>query len=131
MITIDNNIKIMDFGLAKQANENVSMTQEGIAMGTAQYMSPEQIRGEDIDNRTDIYAFGCVLFEMIAAAPPFDSKNINALIYKHLSAKPPNIRSIVATAPEQFELIINKCLEKDKNNRYSNAAEIIEDLKKI
>ncbi len=125
MITSENKIKIMDFGLAKRSDLASSMTQDGIAMGTAQYMSPEQIKGDNIDNRTDLYAFGCMLYEMIIKNPPFNSTNINALIYKHLSAKPQSLKTLNPAIPDIFEKIVMKCLEKDKEKRYLNAAEII------
>ena len=131
MLTPDNKIKIMDFGLAKRSDIASTMTQDGIAMGTAQYMSPEQIKGDNIDNRTDIYAFGCMLYEMIVKTPPFNSTNINALIYKHLSAKPQSLKTLNQSVPDSIEKIVFKCLEKDREKRYFRANEIIEDINKI
>jgi len=129
MVTNSDAVKIMDFGLAKQTDASSAMTQEGVAMGTAQYMSPEQIRGEDIDLRTDIYALGCMMYEIVTKNPPFNSTNLNALIYKHLSVKPISLKSVMPDVPEKIDYIVMKCIEKDKNNRYSKASEIIEDLK--
>ncbi|MBP7652468.1 protein kinase, partial [Candidatus Dependentiae bacterium] len=131
MVANNNVIKIMDFGLAKQTDADTTMTQEGVAMGTAQYMSPEQIRGEDIDLRTDIYALGCMMYEIATKNPPFNSTNLNALIYKHLSVKPISLKSVLTDIPEKLDHIVMKCIEKDKNNRYSKAADIIEELKAV
>lgn len=123
MIRRDHVVKIMDFGLAKIQN---ATAQEGTTVkGTPLYMSPEQIRGDRIDHRTDIYSLGCTLYRMAAGQPPFLDGDI---YYHHLHTPPLPPRSYNPQLPEALNQIILKCIEKDPDRRYQKAKEIRLDI---
>ena len=123
MIRRDNVIKIMDFGLARMLN---ATTQEGTSVkGTPLYMSPEQIRGERADHRTDIYSLGCTLYRMAAGRPPFLDGDV---YYHHLHTPPLPPRTHNSQIPDALNQIILKCIEKDPNQRYRTAKEIRLDI---
>jgi eukaryotic-like serine/threonine-protein kinase len=119
MISRDNVIKIMDFGLARMLN---ATTQEGTSVkGTPLYMSPEQIRGERTDHRTDIYSLGCTLYRMAAGRPPFLDGDV---YYHHLHTPPVPPRTYNSQIPDALNEIILKCIKKDPNQRFRTAKEI-------
>ncbi len=126
MISAQGEVKIMDFGLAKIIDD--AMQDKTVARGTPLYMSPEQIRGEAIDNRADIYSFGITMFEMVCGAPPFTTGEI---MYHHLHTQPPKPSSFNPSIPEQLDRVILKCIEKERDSRYQNAEEIRLDLKPL
>ncbi|NIA30943.1 MAG: protein kinase [Actinobacteria bacterium] len=130
MITEKAQVKIMDFGLAK-VHGGIKITKEHTTLGTAAYMSPEQALGEDIDFRTDIWSFGVVLYEMLTGQLPFRGEYDSAIIYSILNDKPESITEKRTDVPIEIEHIIDKCLQKDKGNRYQDCGEILNDLKKI
>ena len=111
-------IKVTDFGIAHI--EFDTMTQEGVVMGTPKYMSPEQISGKKLDNRSDIYSAGVVLYELLSGEPPF---NIGDIPYQHLHVKPLPLKEIFSVIPEELDRIVLKSLEKDPDNRYHSARE--------
>ena len=122
--------KILDFGLAKQASDPY-LTSPGIAIGTASYMSPEQIRGERLDGRTDIFSFGVVLYEMATGKQPFMGENPMAVftaIEKEGAVPPRRVNPLI---PPKLERIIIKALVKEPNLRYQSASEMIGDLKRL
>ncbi len=123
MITYENKVKIMDFGFAK-LREKTNLTKAGTIIGTVDYMSPEQITGEEIDQRTDIWSFGAVLFEMLTGNSPFPSHYEHAVIYSILN-KEPRLNYI---EDARLRLIVKKCLEKEKENRYQSFSEISKEL---
>lgn len=132
--------KLLDFGLAKPGGLQVSnseltqeltqkaITQEGTIVGTFQYMAPEQIEGREADPRTDIFALGCVLYEMATGHRAFDGKSRASLIASILDREPPPISSIQPMAPASLEHVIRKCLEKDPDARWQNAHDVAETL---
>jgi eukaryotic-like serine/threonine-protein kinase len=123
MITRDKTLKIMDFGLAKFLTEyQNNHTQQ---VGTPFYMSPEQIIGKNIDFRSDLYSLGCTLFECATGTVPFFKGDLS---YHHLHTKPPSPRSINPALTREMEAIILKLLEKDPDNRYQSARELIESV---
>jgi eukaryotic-like serine/threonine-protein kinase len=133
MLTPHGYVKVLDFGLAKslvsgRAGFTIQITKPGTAVGTLQYMSPEQIFGRDVDHRTDIFSLGVVLYEMAAGSVPFASTSMTETkdLILHSHPKP------IPTLPENGGLarIINRCLEKQRNQRYQSARELWLDLKK-
>jgi eukaryotic-like serine/threonine-protein kinase len=126
MITGDGKIKIMDFGLAK-VGQGTQLTKVGSTVGTAAYMSPEQAKGEEIDNRTDIWSLGVVLYEMLTGKMAFKGDYEQAVIYSILNEKP----EIEGNISEPMKYIITKALTKDKKDRYQTASEILSDLETL
>ncbi len=135
MITKDGKVKIMDFGLAK-IGAGAQLTQEGMTLGTVSYMSPEQARGENVDHRTDIWAFGVVLYEMLTGELPFKSHYEQAVIYSIMNEEPePLIPAATASGREgvfpELEQIVNKALAKDPDERYQKMDDVLHDLKQL
>jgi len=122
-------VKVLDFGIAKLRGDlsgSGSKTQAGSLMGTPPYMSPEQCRGvnDEVDHRTDIYAMGIILFEMLCGAPPFMSEGWGDVVLAHLTKPPPSPRSRNSAIPESLEVIIMKALAKSANDRFASAVEM-------
>lgn len=124
-------VKVLDFGLAKFLYEEDPFlrTRTGCAIGTPDYMPPEQIRGDKVDHRIDIYATAAILFEMIAGRPPFHGGNVFDLVQKALSEPPPPPRSLLspeqaALVPELLEQVILRCLSKSPEHRLQTAQEL-------
>jgi molecular chaperone DnaK len=126
--------KILDFGIAKNPTSDSStlITRVGIMMGTPHYMAPEQIDGR-VDARSDVYALGLVLFEMLTGSPPFDAESVAELLAKQKWEDPPRVHEIcpVADCPEALEAVIRRCLEKEPADRYQSAVEAAEALQKV
>jgi serine/threonine protein kinase len=129
-ITTDGIAKIIDFGLAKLAGKTV-LTKEGTTLGTVNYMSPEQGRGEEIDHRTDIWSIGAVLYEMITGQAPFKGEYDQAVIYSIMNEDPDPITALRTGVPMDLERIIDKCLSKDRGDRYQNSEDMIVDLRQV
>ncbi len=125
----DGTVKILDFGIAKFAMS--AMTQSGSVMGTAQYMAPEQIMGQPVDGRADLFSTGVLLYEIIAGQKPFSGDTPTAIVYQILHAEPTPIRSIVPDVPEQLADIIRRALKKDPDHRYSRANEMAAELQLV
>jgi non-specific serine/threonine protein kinase len=125
MITNDGKIKIMDFGLAK-IGKGEQVTRIGTTIGTVAYMSPEQARGEKIDNRTDIWSFGVVLYEMITGELPFKGDYDQAIIYSILNEEPQIVKKF--EGQRSIKKVVRKALKKDREKRYRQIREMIEDL---
>jgi TolB-like protein/predicted Ser/Thr protein kinase/Flp pilus assembly protein TadD len=130
MVTEDNQTKIMDFGLARMTGGTL-LTQEGTAMGTIAYMSPEQARGEEVDHRTDIWSFGVVLYEMLTGQLPFRGEHEQAIVYSIRKDKPKPITELNVEIPQSVEQVVEKALEKDADKRYQQVDELLDDLKSI
>ena len=107
------------------------VTREGTTLGTAGYMSPEQARGEEADSRTDIWSLGVVLYEMLTGLLPFRGEYEQALIYQIMNAAPEPITSLRTGVPMELERIVTKCLEKNRDERYQTAADLIADLRHL
>lgn len=118
---------LTDFGLAKLA-EGGMLSMTGMAMGTPAYMSPEQCEGRPVDGRTDIYALGIVLFELITGRVPFDVKTLTEALRAH-TQEPPPPRSINTSIPSQVEEIVLKALAKSVDQRYASASQIEQALR--
>ena len=126
MITNDGKAKIMDFGLAKIKGGS-QVTKIGSTIGTAAYMSPEQSRGEDVDQRTDIWSFGVVLYEMLSGELPFKGDYEQAIIYSILNEEPQFAKK--SENKISIQKVIKKALRKDRDKRYRQMSELIADLK--
>ena len=129
MISEQGVVKVMDFGIARALDDSAAtMTQSQGVVGTAQYLSPEQARGETVDMRSDLYSAGCVLYEMLTGRPPFTGDSAVAIAYQHVSeiATPPS--SVVPGLPQMWDRICAKAMAKDRQNRYATAAEFRNDL---
>src|SRR5204863_3707295 len=122
-------VKVLDFGIAKLRGDlsgGSAKTQAGSLMGTPPYMSPEQCRGvtEEIDHRTDVYAIGIILFEMLCGAPPFVGAGWGDVVLAHMTKPPPSARSRNPSIPESIEVVIMKALAKTADERFQSAAEM-------
>ena len=130
MITNDGVVKILDFGLAKLSGRTL-LTKEGTTLGTVSYMSPEQTRGEKVDQRTDIWSLGAVLYEMITGQLPFNGEYDQAVMYSIVNEEPEPPTAVRTGVPMELERIINKVLSKIPEERYQHIDELITDLKKL
>ncbi|WP_423734790.1 Stk1 family PASTA domain-containing Ser/Thr kinase [Bifidobacterium felsineum] len=129
MISEQGVVKVMDFGIARALDDSAAtMTQSQGVVGTAQYLSPEQARGETVDMRSDLYSAGCVLYEMLTGRPPFTGDSAVAIAYQHVSevATPPS--AVVPGLPKMWDSIVAKAMAKDRQNRYATAAEFKNDI---
>jgi serine/threonine protein kinase/tetratricopeptide (TPR) repeat protein len=130
MVTAAGQVKIMDFGLAKVLGESL-LTREAVTMGTAAYMSPEQVRGEILDHRTDIWSLGVVLYEMLTGELPFKGDHEQSLMYAIVNKHPEPASKIQADIPKVLENVIHTALAKDPAERYQSMAEFLADLKAV
>ncbi|MBD8080002.1 Stk1 family PASTA domain-containing Ser/Thr kinase [Cellulosimicrobium arenosum] len=129
MITPTGAVKVMDFGIARAvADSAATMTQTQAVIGTAQYLSPEQARGETVDARSDLYSTGCLLYELLTGRPPFIGDSPVAVAYQHVREAPATPSALAPDVPEVLDRITLKALAKDRTDRYSNAAEFRADL---
>jgi non-specific serine/threonine protein kinase len=132
-ITLREEAKILDFGLAKQTEGGdaaaiLDLTRAGVTVGTVSYMSPEQVRGEKLDGRSDVFSLGVVLYEMATGRSPFEATTPGLAYTEVLNKTPAPARSLNGALPAELERIISKALEKDRERRYQSAAELKADL---
>lgn len=137
MIRTDGYVKVLDFGLAKlvekqkiDTDEQTVKTNAGVIMGTVQYMSPEQASGLKLDERTDIFSLGIVLYEMLTGLTPFRGKTVSHILVSIIEQPVPNLLTY-AKVPIELVQIVNKTLSKDLSSRYQTAKELVADLKKV
>ncbi len=116
-------VKIMDFGLARLSGSE--MTTTGMVMGTPHYMSPEQVRGAKADTRSDVFALGCVLYEMITGRKPFDAESMHAVLFKIMQEEPPPLRLVAPGTPDSLVQVVERALSKNPADRFSNASEML------
>jgi serine/threonine-protein kinase len=125
MLTQNGQVKVMDFGIARAlASGATTMTQTSAVIGTAQYLSPEQARGESVDARSDVYAAGCVLFELLCGHPPFVGDSPVSVAYQHVREDPKAPSDINHDVPPDVDAIVLKALAKNPLNRYQSAQEM-------
>ncbi|MCX6577171.1 MAG: serine/threonine protein kinase [Candidatus Aminicenantes bacterium] len=130
MIDREGKPKIMDFGIARFFRTK-GVTIPGTIIGTPEYMSPEQAEGKEVDQRSDLYSLGIILFEALTGKVPFEGDTPLSIALKHKTELPPDPRKLNSQIPEDLNSLVLKCLEKDKGKRYQTAAEIIVELDKI
>ena len=129
MVTPTGDIKVMDFGIARAlADSAATMTQTQAVIGTAQYLSPEQARGETVDARSDLYSAGCLLFELLTGRPPFVADSPVAVAYQHVRENPRPPSTYNPAVPEAVDRVVLHALAKDREARYQSAAEFRADV---
>ncbi|MGY1592057.1 Stk1 family PASTA domain-containing Ser/Thr kinase [Geodermatophilus sp. SYSU D00708] len=129
MITPQGTVKVMDFGIARAVSDSAAtMTSTAAVIGTAQYLSPEQARGEGVDARSDVYSVGCLLYELVTGAPPFTGDSPVSVAYQHVREDPRLPSSINPAIPPELDAILLKAMSKNPANRYQSAAEMRNDL---
>src|SRR4051812_34020455 len=133
MITAAGHVKVADFGIARAiaGGTDEALTQTGSVMGTATYFSPEQAQGHDVDQTSDLYSLGCVMYEMATGKPPFNGDSPVAIAYKHVQEAPVPPRRLNPAVPAAFEAITLKLLAKRPDDRYSSADELRADLRRF
>ena len=129
LMTKDGVLKVTDFGIARAVNSQ-TIAMDGTALGSVHYISPEQARGSYIDEKSDLYSLGVVLYEMLAGTLPFDGDNPVAIAIKHIQQQPRSIKDFNIAVPLALEQIVKKAMQKSSSDRYVSASDILKDLKK-
>src|SRR6202142_607072 len=131
MLTRSAEVKVMDFGIARAVSDaQATMTQTAQVIGTAQYLSPEQARGERVDARSDLYSTGCLLYELLTGRPPFTGDSPVAIAYQHVRENPVPPSVVDPDIPSWADAIVLKAMAKDPNDRYQSAAEMRMDVQR-
>ena len=122
--------KVVDFGIAKALSDSRedALTRSGLVIGTPEFMSPEQLLGDPVDARTDIYALGCILYQMLSGAKPFDADTREQMIRRRLHEPPPHVRDIVPSVPKRIDTLIAHMLARSTAERLGNASEVSSSL---
>ncbi|MCL2482551.1 MAG: Stk1 family PASTA domain-containing Ser/Thr kinase [Propionibacteriaceae bacterium] len=132
MLTNNGQVKVMDFGIARAVSDTAaSMTQTASVIGTPQYLSPEQIRGETVDRRSDVYSTGCLLYELLTGKPPFEGDSPVSLAYQHVRAIPVPPSQVDPLVSTQMDAITLKALAKNSADRYQTAHDMYEDIGRL
>ncbi|MFC9971966.1 Stk1 family PASTA domain-containing Ser/Thr kinase [Spirillospora sp. NPDC127200] len=132
MLTRNHDVKVMDFGIARAMHDAAStMTQTAQVIGTAQYLSPEQARGERVDARSDIYSTGCVLYELLTGQPPFTGDSPVAIAYQHVREEPVPPSQVDHEIPAWADAIVLKAMAKDADHRYQSATEFRQEIQRV
>ncbi|MCI0329890.1 MAG: protein kinase [candidate division Zixibacteria bacterium] len=130
LVTSRGSVKLTDFGLAKWS-EAGGLTQTGVRVGTAHYMSPEQVEGKNVDHRSDIFSFGAVLYELLTSKKPFDGESETAIFYEVLNVTPQPLARYARGIPPELERVVQKCLAKDSELRYQRMDDLLADLRML
>lgn len=130
ILNVEGTVKIMDFGISKSMLDK-SLTKTGSKLGTVYYMSPEQIKGNDVNHLTDIYSIGCTIYEMITGEPPFNETTEYEVMEGHLKKEPATLSDAMPGTPITLDKIVSKCLSKNSSQRYQNCNEIIQQLHEL
>src|SRR4051812_15125023 len=129
MMTPNGTVKVMDFGIARAlSSATAAMTQTSAVIGTAQYLSPEQARGEPVDARSDVYSTGCLLYELLCGPPPFTGDNPVSVAYQHVREDPIPPSELNPDVTPEIDAIVLKAMAKNPVNRYQSAGEMRNDL---
>lgn len=125
IITHGGAVKVMDFGIARALHGAQStMTQTGMVMGTPQYLSPEQALGKAVDHRSDLYATGCLLYELLALRPPFTGETPLSVVYQHVQDAPVPPSDVTGSVPPELDGLVMRSLAKDPDDRFQSAEEM-------
>jgi eukaryotic-like serine/threonine-protein kinase len=127
----DDNVKIMDFGIAKSLQTESNLTQTGITLGTSAYLAPEQIRGEPVDRRTDIFAMGVLAYEVLTLRKPFRGEHLSTVLYRILNEQPEPIESLAPDVPPALAAVVRRAMEKSPEKRYQSMQDFLRDLHAI
>jgi len=130
MIDKEGNARIMDFGIARSLKAK-GITGAGVMVGTPEYMSPEQVESKEVDQRSDVYTLGVILYEMVTGRVPFEGDTPLSVAVKHKTEAPPDPKQVNTQIPEDLSRLILKCLEKDSHKRYQSAGEVRSELENI
>ena len=130
MIDREGNVRVMDFGIARSM-EAKGLTEDGLVMGTPEYMAPEQVEGRKADKRSDIYSMGVILYELMTGQVPFDGLTPMSVASKHLTKRPREPRELNSQVPINLSEVIMRCMEKEKGRRYQNIEELLFRLTEI
>ena len=130
MVDKEGNVRIMDFGIARSLKKK-GLTGTGIIIGTPEYMSPEQAEMREVDQRSDVYSLGTILYEMVTGRVPFEGETPLSVALKHKSEQPSDPRELNAQISEALSHVILKCMEKKRETRYQRAEELLSELKRI
>ncbi|MER7847585.1 Stk1 family PASTA domain-containing Ser/Thr kinase [Kitasatospora sp. NPDC096077] len=132
MLTRQGNVKVMDFGIARAMGDaGMTMTQTSAVIGTAQYLSPEQAKGEQVDARSDLYSTGCLLYELLTVRPPFVGDSPVAVAYQHVREEPQPPSVFDPEVRPEIDAIVLKALAKDRDYRYQSADEMRDDIERF
>jgi serine/threonine-protein kinase len=132
MVTDAGEIKVMDFGIARAITDTgATMTGTNAVLGTAQYLSPEQAKGETVDNRSDLYSTACLLYELLTGRPPFVGDSPVSLAYQHVGEQPQPPGTLVPGLPPDLDRVVMRGLAKDRTTRYQSAEDFISDLDRV
>lgn len=131
IITPAGQVRIADFGIARARNAGVDLTQVGMIVGTSAYLSPEQAQGLDVDQRSDLYSLGVVLFEMVTGEPPFTGDSALAVATQHVSSPAPRLRSRQPSLPVELDELVDRLLAKNPDDRFRSATELAPELGRI
>jgi serine/threonine protein kinase len=129
LLSRDGRPLLADFGIAKALHESSGLTRTGMSIGTPEYMAPEQIQGQKVDGRTDIYSLGIVLYEMLVGWAPFSSTTPVAALYKQVNEPPPPLRQANINVPAWLEAVVNRALAKSPQERYQQASDFADALR--
>jgi len=127
----DGTVKVMDFGIAKSLQTESNLTQTGITLGTSAYLAPEQIRGESIDRRTDVFALGVLSYELLAYRKPFRGEHLSTVLYKILNETPEPIGTLAQDTPASLAAAIGKAMAKSPDDRYPTMEAFRKDLQGV
>lgn len=124
----DGRVRLMDFGIARLLDAESRLTRTGMSVGTAGYMAPEQLQGLEIDHRADLFSFGVLAYELMAGRPPFEGDSISTLFYQIAHEDPPPVREAAPDCPTRLAAVIERCLRKDREERYDGFEELLREL---
>ena len=130
LLDLDGRVKVADFGIAKMAGQTTELTMLGSVVGSPQYLSPEQVKGDDLDGRSDVFSLGVVLYELLSGRRPFEGDTITSLVYQILHKDPPPVSSL-REVPARLSTLLDRMLVKDRGERLQTARLVADELAAI